>query len=224
MPITFVQSSGRDITTSHSVITTNFPVSSSAGNLLTASLAWRSATVTVSAVTDNAANSYTSAAGPVTNKFRSQMFYVGNASLGATILSAAFSVAVTQSAIVMVEYSGAAGLSVLDVISVSSGNTNAINTSNVTPNQDDEMWVCMVGKVDDTTGLTPGAGYTERQDIGGRVAVEDSAMSVIVTNSGRWTTAGGPDWQCILATFKAATAAPAVTAAAIDESYTMTAF
>ena len=135
------------------------------------------------------------------------------------MVSATFSVSMTNTLLMITEHSGGAAISALDVTAVGSGATGHPLTAAFTTNQADEAFICMVGAIANSDVFAPGPGYTERLDPT-RGYVEDQFVSVLQTNSGAATAADSTQrWQAIVATFKAATAGAVVAAAVLDESF-----
>ena len=224
MPIAYIQSSSNRISANHISNVVAFPAKTNTANLLLCLTAFRS-NITVSSVTDNAANVYTSAAGPVVANQRSQMFYAQGASAGANLVSVIYSGSSAASQCFVAEYSGMVAVGALDVIAVGSSLAagSSLTTASLTIGQDEELLFCGVGSEATNTTPTSGGGFLNRSSVV-RAGIEDQSSVVVGTFTGGWVwnIVLNDGWQCLLATFKAATAG-AVAVAVLDESYVMVA-
>jgi hypothetical protein len=164
------------------------PGNTTAGNLLVAAVAWGTTDVTPT-VTDTQLNSWTEIGTHVFgNAAGVAMFYTTAGSSAANTVTGNFGSSVPNRGILIAEYSGTT--TSLDVTAASAavlGNTTvaAMTSTFATTTQANAVLVGVIGNTTDTVStITPGAGYTERQE----------ATSVIFQlQDATMVTAGGVD-------------------------------
>jgi FtsP/CotA-like multicopper oxidase with cupredoxin domain len=185
-------------------VTLRYPNAQVAGDLNIVAVGWRTATATISSVTDDAGNVYILAIGPTTGTgLRQSIYYASNITGGGPAsrptVTVTFSAAVTLPDVRILEYSG---VSTLDRTAGASGTAATASSGSVTTTAANEL-IFGAGCVSTTT-TAAGAGFTSRiittpdSDI-----AEDRVTSVIASFSATAAvSAGTRNWVMQMATFK----------------------
>jgi Abnormal spindle-like microcephaly-assoc'd, ASPM-SPD-2-Hydin/CARDB len=125
---------------------------------------WKNTSALISAVTDNSGNAYTRVAGPRTQTPLSQSIYyaenIAPAAAGANAVTVAFSAAAAYPDIRILEYSGAALNSPVDVSFVGAGGSSTLSSSPSTTTH--AMDLILGANIVATSTSGPGSGFTSR--------------------------------------------------------------
>ncbi len=193
-------------------ISSTFPSSNTAGNLLVAfvRLSTTSQTVTLS---DTAGNAYADAVAQAqtVDGHQIHIFYAVNARGGSNTVTARFSASNNHPWLAVYEYSG---LEALDRTASGQGNSTAPNTGATAPTSSaNQLLFVGLGLPSSFGGsVTSGAGFTpELQDAvvnGSRAANEHRIVTSTGAYSGAFTLSTAGNWSCALATFSAVPAPP----------------
>ena len=179
----------------------------SAGDLNVVVVSWGDSTATIGSLTDSSGNTYHLAVGPtVISGTASQAIYyaasIVGAAAGANTVSVSFTSAAVYPDVRVLEYSGIATTSPLDVVAAASGNSSLSSSGAVTTTNANDLIIGANVVYTTTTGA--GAGFTDRV-----ITVPDSdiAEDRIVSATGSYT-ATAPlsppaPWIMQLAAFKA---------------------
>jgi hypothetical protein len=164
-PIAFVQSNSSDPQTPQTTITVKYNATQGAGDLNVIAIGWNDSNVSVSAVTDTSGNAYTPAlATTVQSGVGSQIIYYAPNIAGATAGTNTVSVTFTGPAVFpdirILEYSGIAVTSPVDVTTASSGNSTSSSSGAVTTTNANDLIIGANLVQTATTGA--GSGYTSR--------------------------------------------------------------
>jgi hypothetical protein len=205
---TFIQGKTSDSSTTASV-SVAFPSNQTAGNLNVVFIAPLLAGVTITSVTDSHSQTYTKAIGPISQAgggvdvLQAWIYYSANIAAGANTITVLFSAANNFPEIDILEYSGLATSSPLDVTGSAHGASGTSSVSVTTTNSND---IVVAGFFNDGSGWngTPGTGFTNRLfDSGSGNQVDDQSVTAAGTYTDTPTNLGGV-WLGIAAAFKVA--------------------
>jgi len=196
--VAYVQGNYSTPQSPQSSVTVTFTAAQAAGDLNVVVVGWNDSTATVKSVTDTSGNTYTVAVGPtvVSGALSQSIYYaadIASAAAGANTVTVTFSTAAASADIRILEYSGVAPFSPVDVTAASTG-TNASSTSGsaTTTNATDLIFGANV-VVTSTKG--PGSGFTERllTTPDGDIAEDETetaagsySATAPLTSSGHW--------------------------------------
>jgi hypothetical protein len=213
MAIAFVQSNYAVPSTSASVAVA-FSSAQTVGNLNVVVVGWNDVTHTVSSVTDTKGNSYSLAVGPTkngaTNTLTQSIYYapsIAAAAAGANTVTVAFSGTATAPDIRILEYSGLATSSPVDVTAAAGGSGAVSSGSATTTSANDLIFgACTVTNVVSAVG----SGFTQRilTTPNGDLA-EDQIVSATGSYAATATVSGG-SWAMQMVAFKMATGGASV--------------
>ncbi|MGB9329429.1 MAG: fibronectin type III domain-containing protein [Steroidobacteraceae bacterium] len=205
--IAFVQVNYATPQSAQARVTVPYTGKQSAGDLNVVVVSWGDSTATIGSLTDSSGNTYHLAVGPtVISGTASQAIYyaasIVGAAAGANTVSVSFTSAAVYPDVRVLEYSGIATTSPLDVVAAASGNNSLSSCGAVTTTNANDLIIAANVVYTTTTG--PGAGFTNRV-----ITVPDSdiAEDRIVSVTGSYTataplTPPAP-WIMQLAAFKA---------------------
>jgi len=189
---TFVQANSHE-TNSGTTDSVPFTSANSASDLIVVYVIWSNGTSTAS-MSDARDNTY-NAVSPATKwngtQWSSQVFYAKNISAGSNTVTATFSSAINQFAVVYIhEYSGMDTINPLDVSTVATGTTKAMNSGSVTTTNANDL-IFGAGASSSTVNAT-GTGFTTRSTGSGNrtedknVASAGSYSATATQNSNMW--------------------------------------
>jgi hypothetical protein len=188
---------------------TTFASTPTAGNLVVvACTAISGGTFGTSAVTDNKGNTYTRINTATVLDNTVAVFYAKNISSSATFTVTCDANINDYTAIAIHEYSGADITTPADQTNTGTGTSTAVATANVTTATSNQLYFgAMVYEDDATRTITPGSGYTERQEsessASATIGTEDKTAAA-GTHSATWTLGTSGSWAAVIATFKPA--------------------
>ena len=162
-PIAFVQVGYATPQSPQSKVTVTLGARQTAGDLNVVVVGWNDATATVGTVTDSFGNSYQLAAGPtvISGTASQAIYYAANIVGGSTnTVAVSFSSAAVYADVRVLEYSGIATASPVDVVATGSGNSTLSATGAVTTGNANDLIVGANLVLTTTTG--PGSGFTSR--------------------------------------------------------------
>jgi hypothetical protein len=205
--IAFVQVNYATPQSAQARVTVPYTGAQSAGDLNVVVVSWGDSTATIGSLTDSSGNTYHLAVGPtVISGTASQAIYyaasIVGAAAGANTVSVSFTSAAVYPDVRVLEYSGIATTSPLDVVAAASGNSSLSSSGAVTTTNANDLIIGANVVYTTTTG--PGAGFTNRV-----ITVPDSDIAedriVSVTGSYTATAPLSPPaaWIMQLAAFKA---------------------
>ncbi|MEJ0036717.1 MAG: fibronectin type III domain-containing protein [Gammaproteobacteria bacterium] len=202
----YVQGSGvKTVTTT--TISSTFSSAQTAGNLNVVAVGWADSTSSVTGITDSAGNVYTLAVGPTrrTGSVTSYLYYATNivsAAAAANTVTVTISAAdVTWPEIRIVEYSGLATSSPLDVAVGANGSSATASTGNFTTTNATDLIAAWTYVENNVTGA--GSGYTSRLLVNGDL-FEDRLTSSAGTYSATAPINASGYWTIQAVAFKAA--------------------
>jgi len=187
------------------VVSVSFPKATTAGNLIIVSAGWSNGGT--ASVSDSKLNTYSTAVGPPASGYASQIWYAANIVGGADTVTVSFNASYND-VVNIFEYSGLASSSPLDATGSNTGNSNSLNTGNITTTQANELIFATGFAVDQLTG---GTNYTlEEQAVYGTneyLGAEDrtgpaGSYQATFSDASSW------NWVAQIATFKAAAVTP----------------
>lgn len=190
--------------------TTSVTISSSGtGSLLVLCLQFKSSTCTLTAVTDNIGNTWTRAVSLIAGSASAEMWYTTNATAGVTTVSGTESVAATQYAANVSEWSGVATGAPLSTNSANVS-TSPNRTGTVTPAVTGDLAIAMCARNSSTAAtLTTTGGWLALTDGTLPAGVTDHQAYNITPDTtaveGQWTTASGTACAGLIALFAPAT-------------------
>jgi hypothetical protein len=205
--IAFVQLNYATPQTAQAHVTVPFSGTQSAGDLNVVVVSWGDSIATVGSIADSSGNTYHLAVGPtvISGTASQAIYYAANivgAAAGTNTVSVSFTSAAVYPDIRVLEYSGIATTSPLDVVATSSGNSGLSSSGPVTTTNANDL--IFGANVVYTTTTGAGAGFTSRV-----ITVPDSdiAEDRIVSATGSYT-ATAPlsppaPWIMQVAAFKA---------------------
>ncbi len=205
--IAFVQRNYATPQSAQAHVTVPYTGAQSAGDLNVVVVSWGDSTATIGTLTDSSGNTYHLAAGPtvISGAASQAIYYAANivgAAAGANSVSVSFTSAATYPDVRVLEYSGMATTSPLDVVAASSGNNSLSSSGAVTTTNANDLIIGANVVYTTTTG--PGAGFTDRIIT---VPDGDIAEDRIVSATGSYTATAplSPPalWIMQLAAFKA---------------------
>ena len=163
--VTYIQGSYSTPQTPQTSVSVTYTGAQAYGDLNVVVVGWNDSTATVAKVSDTAGNVYTLAVGPtiVSGVASQSIFYAANivaAAAGANRVTVTFSVAAVSADIRILEYSGAATLNPVDVVSASTGNSTVTSSGSATTANANDLIVGANLVLGTTTG--PGNGFTQR--------------------------------------------------------------
>ncbi len=205
--IAFVQVNYATPQSAQARVTVPYTGAQSAGDLNVVVVSWGDSTATIGSLTDSSGNTYHLAVGPtVISGTASQAIYyaasIVGAAAGANTVSVSFTSAAVYPDVRVLEYSGIATTSPLDVVAAASGNSSLSSSGAVTTTNANDLIIGANVVYTTTTGA--GAGFTNRV-----ITVPDSDIAedriVSVTGSYTATAPLSPPaaWIMQLAAFKA---------------------
>jgi hypothetical protein len=205
--IAFVQVNYATPQSAQTRVTVPYTGAQSAGDLNVVVVSWGDSTATIGSLTDSSGNTYHLAVGPtVISGTASQAIYyaasIAGAAAGANAVSVSFTSAAVYPDVRVLEYSGIATTSPLDVVAAGSGNSGLSSSGAVTTTNANDLIIGANVVYTTTTGA--GAGFTNRV-----ITVPDSDIAedriVSVTGSYAATAPLTPPapWIMQLAAFKA---------------------
>src|SRR5579862_1328146 len=217
--ISYVQGNYATPQSSPASVTVTFAGAQAAGDLNVVVVGWNDSSATVSSVTDSLGNVYSLAAGPTTisGVATQSIYYAPNikaAGAGANVVTVAFSKAAAFPDIRILEYSGTATATPVDITSSATGSGGTDNSGSVTTTNASDL----IFGANIVTGVTTGPGTSFTQ----RILTSpdgDIAEDRIVTATGSYsaTAPGSGQWIMQMVAFKAAGSgtgvAPAITSA-----------
>ena len=161
--ILFVQQSYAVPQAPQSTVAVSFANAQTAGNLNVVVVGWNDTTATVSSVTDSMANAYTLAVGPtkLSGQLSQAIYFAANikgAAAGANTVTVQFSQAAIYPDIRIVEFSGIATSSPLDVVSAATGTSATSASGSATTTNANDLIFGANTNVSYTSG--PGTGFT----------------------------------------------------------------
>ena len=180
------------------------------GNLMVVCCASNSATSNdFASVTDNNSNTYSRAKSQPGNGTDVEIWYCHNFTGGAShTVTATTTNAFRNVAVVAQEFSGAVTSASLDQTAgaTGTGTSQSSGATSTTTQADEMVFGAMVAEASDTISL--GAGFSNLGINTGIASVRPAAESMIISSTGAQTatfsTAGSLNWNCAVATFKAA--------------------
>ncbi len=200
-----------------STLSQGFPSPSIAGDLIIVGVKWGNSTISVSSISDNQGNTYTSAMGPTnwsSNNKRAQLFYAKNISAGAAPITIAVTLAANSTStfhLYQFEYANADTTAPLDVTSAAIGTGTSLNSGSPTTNYANETifgWAFC-----DTGTLTAGTGFFAETTYNGNLA-EDKNVTTTGSYNASATNVNSANWFMQMAAFKAAGGTGTITATA----------
>ena len=203
--IAYVQSTGGNTTATS--VDVSFVDTVTSGNLIV--VAARIGTDQTCTVSDSAGNTYTQQIDqkftPVTDDHL-YIFYAANVTGGS--LTITIDPSGTPSIRWTIhEYSGIATSSPVDQstsLRDDLGLGTAVDSGNITTTQADEL-LFGAASVSGSKDFTPGADYTERQEIVQKISTEDRIVSSTLTDSADWTISANDTYGAAIVSFKGAT-------------------
>ena len=220
--ITLVQQAELYVEPGANSISQSFPLVSTAGDLIVATVKWGGQNLSVVSITDDKGNAYQSAAGPTnwsgTAKC-AQTFYANNIAGGGapTTITVQLNGASTGSLhLYQFEYSAVDATAPLDTVGAATGAGTNISVGPLTTRSTNDLLHAVAFTDSGTT--SPGTGFQALTTYSGNL-VENRIAAAAGTNSVTATTSGGVNWFMHAIAFKAAgaggtptdTTAPVVT-------------
>jgi len=208
----FVQLNYATPQSSVATVSVPFTAAQSAGNLNVVVVGWNDTTARVVSVTDTKGNAYQLAVGPTTlaGAVSQSIYYAPNiasAAAGANAVKVSFTAAARFADVRVLEYSGMAAVSPVDVKAAATGNTATSSTpALVTTNAPDLLFAANTVW---TTTAGPGTGWTSRviTTPDGDIA-EDRIVSAAGSYSVTAPLSGAGPWVMQAVAFKAVPTAP----------------
>ena len=189
-----------------------FTAAQSAGSLNVVAVGWNDTTARVVSVTDTKGNAYQPAVGPTTlaGALSQSIYYAPNvapAAAGVNVVTVSFTAAARFADVRIVEYSGVASVSPVDVTAAATGQTSTSSTPPlVTTNASDLLFAANTVW---TTTAGPGSGWTSRviTNPDGDIA-EDRMVSALGSYAVTAPLSGAGPWVMQAVAFKAEATAP----------------
>jgi hypothetical protein len=214
LAIGFVQVNSAVPQTPQTSVSLAYTVAQTAGNLNVVIVGWGSSTATVGTVTDSSGNAYQLAVGPTVYSDQSgtteqSIYYAANiagAAGGANTVKVTFTTAAAWPDIRILEYSGIATTSPLDVTAGAAGSSTSASSGPATTTVAGDL---IVGADDTWTTTTgSGSGFVTRviTNPDGDIAEDEIATTVGSYAATAPTSPSGP-WVMQMAAFKAASGA-----------------
>ena len=205
--ITLVQQAELFVSSGARSISQSFPLVSSAGNLIVATVKWGGQNLSIVSISDDKGNVYQSAAGPTnwsgTAKC-AQTFYASNIAGGAVPITITVQLNGTSTGnlhLYQFEYSGVDVASPLDTVGAATGTGTNISAGPLTTRYVNDL-IHAVTFID--TGTTmPGAGFQALTTYSGNL-VENETAGAAGTHGVTATNSGGANWFMHAIAFKAA--------------------
>src|SRR5262245_2397714 len=208
MAIAHVQSAQGD-STDHVAFASN----NTAGNLIVVAVLFSPSTALVTGITDTRGNTYVQARSHTnsTGNIYGTVWYAKNVAAGANTVTLSFS-GVSSSQMIILEYSGLDTTAPLDQVNsaTSSSAGTVLNSGNVTTTAANELIFGAAG-VASAANITPGAGFTERQDCNNKLEAMDQVVSATGTYAASWTDDVSGHWVALVVTFSAGGALAPIT-------------
>jgi hypothetical protein len=163
--ISYVQGNYATPQSPQSAVAVKFTAAQQQGDLNVIVAGWNDSTTTIKSVTDSSGNVYTAAIGPtVYSGVASQAIYyaanIGGAAANANTVTVTFNVAAGYPDIRILEYSGIAGSSPLDVVSGAASSAGTVSSGAVTTTNAHDLLVGADVTLEST--LSAGSGFTSR--------------------------------------------------------------
>ncbi len=204
--INFVQQAAvRGAPSGSNTLSLAFGSPSTSGNLIVVGVKWGDQTISVSSITDNKGNTYTSAVGPTNwsgTAKRAQVFYAKDIVGGGSPITITVTLSATPTSsfyIFQLEYADADLNSPLDVTSAAIGTSLSLSSGTVTNNYANELIFGFA--IADTGTLSAGSGYTARSTLNGNL-VEDQTEVTPGPIAAMATNSVSSNWFMQMATFR----------------------
>ncbi len=204
---TLVQHAEKTVNAGTNTTSQAFPAASTSGDLIVVTVKWGNQTISVSSITDNKGNTYTSAVGPTnwsgTTK-RAQTFYAKNIVGGGTPITITVNLTANSTSslhLYQFEYANADTVSPLDVTSAAIGNSTTLNSGTATTHLANEL-IYGAAFVDNGNS-SPGSGFVAETRFRGNL-VEDKNVSSLGTYNATATDTTSSNWVIQMAAFKVA--------------------
>ena len=203
--VTLVQQAATTAGTGVNSVVQDFPGPSVSGNLIVVTVKWGDQTISVSSVTDNKDNAYTSAVGPTNwsgTAKRAQSFYAkniigGGAPIGITVNLTGDATSSLQ--LFQAEYTNADINSPVDVTSAAVGTGTAMSSGTATTTSPYELIYGIA--FEDSGAPTAGAGFATVTSFNGNLS-EDKNVATTGANSATATNSASANWFMHMVTLR----------------------
>jgi Bacterial Ig-like domain (group 2) len=184
------------------VITSQFPTSVTAGDLILVQVSWSDSTNSVNSVTDTAGNTYVSAVGPARQNgaASTQLFYAANVNGGLDKINVTMSGS-TKFVLAIYELAGAAPSNPLDVEATGNGNGITATTASITTTGVNEFVFAGFGSVGHSDWDSPGSGFVGLQENPYQLGEFQTVVSAGITVAGTATFSASGNWAGVIAAF-----------------------
>jgi hypothetical protein len=206
-----------------------FASSVTAGSLLVVCVSHYTSTSGNCTVSDSKSQTYTQVgtqmAGLHDSSQKLEVWYTENAGAGATTITVNPPGSSSDIRIAILEYSGISTSGSVDVTISAQADTasTAVDTSNLTTTQANDLLVGVMTHYSATMTITPSASYTQRQENETNSAdcainVEDRNAATAGNYNATWTTASSSYWMCRAVAFKQAASSQIKKAASVAQA------
>ncbi|HJT00257.1 MAG TPA: hypothetical protein VJ756_14295 [Terriglobales bacterium] len=205
--IAYVQGTSKSLAISSSQISDGYPFPQNAGDLNVVVVGWADTTSQIQSVTDSNGNSYSLAVPPKSSSSVTQaIYYASNIGGGVNTITVNFKQSAALPSIRILEYSGVAITSPLDVTASAAGtsSTNAgaiADSGSATTHFSNEL--IFGADTDSNQTLKPGDPFVTRIFSTAADIAEDHVVNVPDTYGATVTVTPGSNWVMQMATFKA---------------------
>jgi RHS repeat-associated protein len=175
------------------------------GNLIVVGVKWGDQTISVSSITDNKGNTYTSAVGPTNwsgTAKRAQTFYSKDIVGGGAPITITVTLSATPTSsfyIYQLEYADADLVSPVDVTSAATGTSVSLTSGSATTHYANDLVYGFA--IADSGTLTAGSGFTARSTLNGNL-VEDKTVSSAQSTSATATNSISSNWFMQMVAFR----------------------